>query len=335
MSGRYFKDNKQSKILVFIKRSINFLTLAVITLSLSGCIAPQTERFLTTSTNTEHLIENVPFYPQQEFFCGPTTIAEVLNFYGESIKPTDIAPSLFIPGRNGSLQVEMASSIRQLGYIAYQDQLNLTELISIVEKDVPVIILQNNGLSWYPRWHYAVVIGYEKASQSLIMHTGLTANRKVDMSLFERTWKRAKQWAIVPMPVSRAPTGLNEISYLQAAQDLIAVNKGADGIVALTTAYNHWKESYLPALLLANHYIESEPNRAREWYKKAFKLAPNNAPLLNNYAYTLGKLGCKNTAKQLIQQAIDAEPNNENYKNTLNTIRSMIPNAKRIEECSL
>jgi hypothetical protein len=32
----------------------------------------------------------------------------------------------------------------------------------------PVIVLQNLGLSWYPVWHYAVVVGYDQLGSAEI-----------------------------------------------------------------------------------------------------------------------------------------------------------------------
>ncbi|MFT4808702.1 MAG: hypothetical protein ACI9LX_002039 [Paraglaciecola sp.] len=73
------------------------------------------------------------FYPQQIFFCGPTTLSEVLNFYGHSTTPEGIAPSLFIPGREGSLQLEMISAARTYGLLPYSTNSSLDTLFSLVQ----------------------------------------------------------------------------------------------------------------------------------------------------------------------------------------------------------
>jgi hypothetical protein len=67
---------------------------------LAGCQAtPQTARLLEKSPNIPglHYIANVPFYAQQDFYCGPTTLAEVFNFYDIPLSSQSIAPKLFIP----------------------------------------------------------------------------------------------------------------------------------------------------------------------------------------------------------------------------------------------
>ena len=164
--------------------------------------APQTNLLLQQSTAlpTAHEIQNVPFYPQEEYFCGPTTLAEILSFYDKDIAPELVAPTLFIPDRQGSLQVEMVSSVRQYGMLGYAVQGNLNQLLSLVSEDSPVIVLQNQRLSWYPLWHYALVIGYDLETETMILHTGVTERRIVSMELFENTWRKGDYWMLAALP---------------------------------------------------------------------------------------------------------------------------------------
>jgi hypothetical protein len=59
---------------------------------------PQTEKLSGTILNNVSpikLMKDVPFYPQEKFFCGPTTLFVASKFYGLSTTPESIAPSLF------------------------------------------------------------------------------------------------------------------------------------------------------------------------------------------------------------------------------------------------
>jgi hypothetical protein len=56
-----------------------------------------------------------------------------LNFYGHSTTPEGIAPSLFIPGREGSLQLEMISAARTYGLLPYSTNSSLDTLFSLVQ----------------------------------------------------------------------------------------------------------------------------------------------------------------------------------------------------------
>lgn len=86
-------------------------------LVLAGCQGtPQTDQLAKATPVglvSAHQIDNVPFIAQQQYYCGPTTLAEVFGFYGTSVSANDIAPKIFIPDKEGSLQLEMVTATRQ------------------------------------------------------------------------------------------------------------------------------------------------------------------------------------------------------------------------------
>ncbi|AGH47063.1 PA2778 family cysteine peptidase [Paraglaciecola psychrophila] len=169
------------------KRWISALTCSL--LLLQGCQnTPQTEMLsgsILNNVSPRKLIKDVPFYPQEKFFCGLTTLSEALNFYGHSTTPESIAPSLFILGREGSLQLEMISAARSYGLLAYSTQSDFKTLFSLIDNDVPVIVFQNVAASWFPMWHYALVIGYGQIEQKIILHTGEAEVHEMSYELFE------------------------------------------------------------------------------------------------------------------------------------------------------
>jgi hypothetical protein len=144
---------------------------------------PQTEKLSGTILNNVSpikLIKDVFFYPQEKFFCGPKTLSDALKFYGLSTTPESIAPSLFIPGREGSLQLEMISSARSYGLLDYSTQSNFETLFSLIDNDMPVIFFQHVATSWFPMWHDALVIGYDQTEQKSTLHT--SDNKAYEMS---------------------------------------------------------------------------------------------------------------------------------------------------------
>jgi hypothetical protein len=50
---------------------------------------------------TLRLIQNVPFYPQEAFQCGPASLAGVLNYWGLPVSPEVIAVKLYSPQPRG------------------------------------------------------------------------------------------------------------------------------------------------------------------------------------------------------------------------------------------
>lgn len=289
---------------------------------LIGCSTPpQTLRLIEQPPKNVALttdIQGVPFYSQQEFYCGPTTLAEIFEYNGVKKSPESIAPQLFIPKRKGSLQLEMVAAIRQENFLAYSSRGSLVQLIQLINQNIPVIVLQNLGLSWYPLWHYSVVKGYDLASQEFILHSADIKNRRVAMKVFERTWQRAKFWFVVALTPSQNISNLDDFTYISAAQDLISIGKGPTAIPYLQQAIKIWPENWLSYFLLANYYFEQsittgKPfNQAIYWFEQGFSFGKNESDYLNNYAYALFKNGDIEQAKIMIKLALILAPADAN-----------------------
>tara|TARA_R100001443_G_scaffold96038_3_gene102692 strand:+ start:65890 stop:66873 length:984 start_codon:yes stop_codon:yes gene_type:complete len=300
---------------LFIRFTLQASLLAGLLLGLTACqTPPQTKQLLAAppAIAGQHVIAQVPFYPQQAFFCGPTTLAEVANFHGLNTSPEHIAPNTFTPALEGTLQIEMAAATRQLGMLAYQQRGTMSQLLSLVADNIPVIVLQNNSISWLPQWHYAVVVGYDINSREMILHTGVTEAHRLNFSTFERTWQRANYWLLAMLPPELASTQLDPFVYTKACQDLINTRQTNAGLAALITATRQWPDYWLPYFLLGNHYYATEPLMAAHWFEQGLPSAGQQIPFLNNYAVLLSELGCHRQAKTLIAAALLLAPQDSN-----------------------
>ncbi len=312
--------------------------LAFMLLVLTACQTPaQTKQLLAAppAITNAYQIANVPFYPQQAFFCGPTTLAEVANFHGLAKSPDDIAPATFTPALEGTLQIEMAAATRQLGMLAYEQRGNMSQLLSLVADDIPVIVLQNNSISWLPQWHYAVVVGYDIKRKEVILHTGVTEAHRLNFSTFERTWQRANYWLLAMLPPDKSSTQLDPFIYTKACQDLISTQQSAAGIAALITATKQWPDYWLPYFLLGNHYFSSEPVQAAHWFEQGLPFAQQQAPFLNNYAVLISELGCHNKAADLITAALLLAPEDSKLLNSQQQIEAARQVAEEGTLCQL
>lgn len=299
------------------------LLLGLSILLLSACQTPiQTKQILKQPPVIvrQHLVPNVPFHSQQDFFCGPTTLAEVAGFYGLEQNPLQVAQNTFIPGLEGSLQIEMVAATRQLGMLAYAQNGNMTQLLSLLAENIPVIVLQNNAIALFPQWHYAVVIGYDLDAAEFILHTGVTEAHRLNFSTFERTWQRGKYWMLVMLPTDMSSKHLDPFIYAKACQDLISTQQSSAGIAALKTATHQWPDYWLPYFLLGNYYFSTEPLAAANWFAQGLPFAQLEVSYLNNYAMLLSELGCDIKAKELIDQALQIAPDDSNLLDSNNQI---------------
>ncbi|MFN3899071.1 MAG: PA2778 family cysteine peptidase [Alishewanella aestuarii] len=304
--------------------------LLLLLLLLSGCQSPPQSRQLLAeppAISRQALLSTVPFYPQQDYFCGPTTLSEVAAYYGVEHSADSIASLTFTPGLQGSLQIEMAAASRQLGFVAYEQRGSLSLLLQLIDEKIPVIVLQNNGLSWLPQWHYAVVIGYDLDRREIILHSGLSAEYRLPLATFERTWQRANYWLLAMLPPGRTSALLDPFLYTRACQDLLQTRQTAAGVTALISATEQWPDYWLPYFLLGNHFLALAPAEAATWFAQGLPLAKQQPAYLNNYALVLSELGCKAQALELIQTARQLAPDDANVQDSEQQINAQATTA--------
>ena len=92
------------------------LAAALSVIVLAGCMTPQALDLRERPPLSRELTE-VPFFPQREFQCGPATLAMVSTYLGSPVTPDELAPSLYTPGREGSLAAEMIARARLRGFL--------------------------------------------------------------------------------------------------------------------------------------------------------------------------------------------------------------------------
>src|SRR3989337_3791459 len=92
-----------------------FLFWTVIMVSLTGCSV--SHHYPGHSPDAGYpvsfYIEGVPFFPQEEFQCGPSVLASVLNFRGNRIVPDEIARAIYLPKIQRTLKMDMVSFLRR------------------------------------------------------------------------------------------------------------------------------------------------------------------------------------------------------------------------------
>ncbi len=299
-------------------------------LLLVACQSPPQSRQLLAeppAISRQALLSTVPFYPQQDYFCGPTTLSEVAAYYGVGHSADSIASLTFTPGLQGSLQIEMAAASRQLGFVAYEQRGSLSQLLQLIDEKIPVIVLQNNGLSWLPQWHYAVVIGYDLDRREIILHSGLSAEYRLPLATFERTWQRANYWLLAMLPPGRTSALLDPFLYTRACQDLLQTRQTAAGVTALISATEQWPDYWLPYFLLGNHFLALAPAEAATWFAQGLPLAKQQPAYLNNYALVLSELGCKAQALELIKAARQLAPDDANIQDSEQQINAQATTA--------
>ncbi|MCH8506549.1 MAG: PA2778 family cysteine peptidase, partial [Ectothiorhodospiraceae bacterium] len=170
-------------------------------------------------------LTDVPFFPQEEYHCGPAALATVMNWLGEEVHPDDLAPRVYLNSRRGSLQAEMLAATRRQGLLPYVHEPRFATIIEQLDAGQPVLILQNLAFDRFPVWHYAVAVGYDREAGEVVLRSGTTEREVLSFRRFERTWQGGGYWAVTVHEPHELPAHASEHRYLSAAAGLEQVGE--------------------------------------------------------------------------------------------------------------
>lgn len=293
-------------------------------LFLSACShAPQTQALPSSSfADAANELESVPFYPQTQYQCGPAALATVMQYRGVNVLPDDLVDKIYIPEKQGSLQIEMVAATREQGLLPYVIEPELTAILAQIEAGHPVLVMQNLAYSWMPLWHYAVVIGFDVTKNELILRSGETKRWQTSFAAFERTWARSEYWGLVIVPPNTLPADASLARWMQAAYDLQQTGQTQSAEIAYQTAIKQWPDAVEPGIALANLYFDQQQfAKADDVYANLLAQKPETALLWNNRAYSLQAMNCEVSAQQAAQCALQLAPDDANIQSTFNEMQ--------------
>jgi tetratricopeptide (TPR) repeat protein len=162
-----------------------------------------------------------------------------------------------------------------------------------------VLVLHNYGLPIWPRWHYAVVIGYDAATDKFILRSGKKRRVEWRARTFMVAWHNGGRWAMVVLRPGETAASANPTLYLEAAADFERGASPADSRLAFDAAVQRWPAE--PVAWIgrgtAEYRAGNVSNAARD-YAAAVRLDPDNAGARNNLAQSLLDLGCPAKARE-------------------------------------
>ncbi len=316
-----------------MRGAVALLTAA---LALGGCALlepPQTRALLAAPVSALPVqVErtDVPFYAQTADHCGSAALATVLSDAGLDTRPEDLDQALFVPSRQGTLQTEMLAGARQRGALAYRLPGELSAVFSEIAAGNAVVILQNLGLGIAPRWHYAVLVGYDLPRRRVVLRSGVTRRELMSLDTFEHTWARAGHWAFVALPPGHLPVSADEWTAAQAALGFERVASADEAALAYATLLARWPGNVVAGMGLGNARLAGGDLDAAAVAFESVAQQHDAAVAWNNLAHVQLQRGNNDAALaaalRALERARSAEPRwTELSAQTLREVRQARP----------
>jgi ABC-type bacteriocin/lantibiotic exporter with double-glycine peptidase domain len=187
-----------------MKRSLlSSLCLIGSLLFLIGCGSPTIgpdQALLERPKAGIHLVKNVPFFPQQDHYCGPAALAGLLTYYGYPTTQHEIAQAIYLPRHFGTLSMDLLLYSKAKGLDTQVIEGTLDLLKSEIDQRHPIVVFLNLGLKIFPKGHFIIVIGYNDLDQTIIAHSGQEAELPIPYARFLPAWEKTGFWTLLVNP---------------------------------------------------------------------------------------------------------------------------------------
>lgn len=302
-----------------LKARLSRLCMLAFLCLLTACAATGV-REATQNTQLPRKAEltETPFFPQEQYQCGPAALATALNAVSIAVTPDQLTPEVYVPSRQGSLQIEMLAAARRHGAVSVQIPPQLEAVMQEIAAGNVVLVMQNLGLSWVPSWHYAVVVGYDADKELIWLRSGPYQRQEMSLSAFQRTWARSEHWAFVALPPGQLPASASED---EVAKALVAYEKNASA-AARKTAYQaavqKWPDHLVLLMGLGNAaYAAGDLALAAGSFKHVTEVHPQSAAAYNNLANVLLAQKQITQAEAMAKQGLALAGENEKLKSQI------------------
>ncbi|AZD55830.1 PA2778 family cysteine peptidase [Pseudomonas chlororaphis subsp. aurantiaca] len=187
-------------------------------LTLAGCASSVQPEIQRLPERVE--LNGVPFFRGETYQSGPGTLASMLSQQGIVITPGLLDKPLHLPGAEAKLQQNMLTLAREYGMVVYPLDDNLAALLTQVAAGYPVMVRYTEGSAFWAEPRYAVLAGYNRHKQTVLLRAGMNRRLLMDFVKFESAWSSAGHWAVLIQGPTQVPAQVNRQRWLKAADEL-------------------------------------------------------------------------------------------------------------------
>lgn len=164
----------------------------------------------------------VPFFAQTAFEGAPGAVAIMLSQQGVVTTPGLIAKGMHLPGQELMIEKNIARVVNEQGLLVYRLAPNLADVLEQVAAGYPVLVRSEDGVSFVSSPRYAVVVGYDRVKQRLLLRSGMHRRQVVEFGDFVESWNKLGSWAALVQAPTQLPANVDRQRWSNAAAELDA-----------------------------------------------------------------------------------------------------------------
>ncbi len=175
------------------KRFIHFLATPLLVLSLTGCGAMSRDAVLAdlaAHPGEGSYIKGVPFFPQDQYMCGPAALASVIGYWGGSAGMDDVARGVYEEKLKGTLPMDLLIYAREKGFDASYYRGSFDDLREKISSGTPLILFLNLGYDAYPVGHYIAAVGYDDRAGVVLAHSAMNREEVFTYGRLKGYWEK-------------------------------------------------------------------------------------------------------------------------------------------------
>jgi tetratricopeptide (TPR) repeat protein len=284
-----------------------FLALLVVILC-QGCATktPYTDKLASDFSGLPRAsqIETIPFIQQEAYYCGPASLAMILESNKRPVHMDTLVSQMITPEQRGAFSTDIISAVRRQGMIPIRIN-DLNSLLKEIAMGQPVLVFQNLGFRWYPQWHYAVALGYDLSGPDIILHSGDQKYLKSDMRMFERSWTLANSWGLIVLTPGDLVVTVDDLGHVAGISGLERLGKYDEAKISYAAVLKKWPQSLAALIAMANVlYAKGDFKGSAEFLSEATKFHPISETAWHNLAIAQGANGELDKAKTSAHHAL-------------------------------
>lgn len=180
--------------------------LSVILFLLSGCGPPARDAVLASlgaDMAAGAYVDGVPFFPQDEYLCGPAALASVMAFYGAEESMDGVAGAVYNEKLRGTLPMDLLVYARDRGFETSYYRGGFKDLAERLGNGEPLVLFLNLGYDVYPVGHYIVAVGISEKDGAVLAHSGVEREKVYGMKELQKAWSRTGFSTLLVRPAGR------------------------------------------------------------------------------------------------------------------------------------